>query len=110
MGSFLVLFALLAAVVLLALGIRRGTELFLVTMTAGSVRLVRGRCPSRLLDELGDVAKLEQLDSVTVRVLSSGGRPRVVAHGTLSEGQLQQLRNVVGRFQVAQIRRGNKRA
>ena len=109
-GKLILLLALVALVVLLALGIRRATELFAVTITSGSLKLMRGRCPARLLDEIADVAKLERLDGVTVKVLSSGGRPRVVAEGTLSEGQRQQLRNVVGRFQVAQIRRGNKRA
>ena len=95
---------------LLARGIRRGTELFSFSVTRGSLELRRGRCPSTLLDELQDVANLEKLDNVTVRVLSSAGEPRLVAEGELSEGQLQQLRNVVGRFQVAQIRQGNKSA
>jgi hypothetical protein len=109
-GKFLLLLLFVGLLVLLVRGIRRGTELFALTITRGAPRLLRGRCPSRLVDEIGDVARLEKLDGVTVRVSSSGGQPRVLADGPVSEGQLQQLRNVVGRFQVAQIRQGNKRA
>jgi hypothetical protein len=109
-GKFLFLLLLVGLLVLLARGIRRSTELFALSIEDGSPKLLRGRCPSRLVDEIGDVAKLEKLDGVTLRVMSSAGQPQVVAEGALSEGQLQQLRNVVGRFQVAQIRQGNKRA
>lgn len=102
---------LAAAVLAAALWIfARATELFAGRFEAGTFNLLRGRCPPGLLAELDDVARLEQLDRVTLTVRSDGGRPRVVASGRLSDGQLQQLRNVVGRFEVAQIRSGGKRA
>ena len=109
-GRLLFLLFFVVLIVVAVRSIRRGTELFAVSITNGSANLIRGRCPARLIDEIADVARLERLDGVTVRVLSSGGEPRVLAEGPLSEGQQQQLRNVVGRFQVAQIRQGNKRA
>jgi hypothetical protein len=109
-GQLVLLCALLGLVVLLGLAIRRGTELFSVTIEAGVPQLDRGRCPSRLFDELADVARLERLDGVRVSVVTSGGMPHLRTEGNVSEGQAQQLRNVVGSFQVAQIRRGNKRA
>jgi hypothetical protein len=98
-------------VLLGALGLfYRAGELFGGRFERGVFRLQRGRCPPRLAQEIAEVARLEALDSVTLSVRSASGRPRLTASGKISDGQLQQLRNVVGRFQVAQIRRGARRA
>ncbi len=88
----------------------RANELFRGRFDRGVFRLERGRCPAALVHALGDVARLERLDGVTLSVRSADGAPRVTASGNIDDGQLQQLRNVVGRFEVAQIRRGGKRA
>lgn len=88
----------------------RANELFRGRFDHGIFRLQRGRCPAALVRSLEDVARLERLHGVTLSVRSTDGYPRVTATGNLDDGQLQQLRNVVGRFEVAQIRRGGKRA
>lgn len=88
----------------------RANELFRGRFDHGVFRLERGRCPATLVHALDDVARLERLDGVTLSVRSASGYPRVSAAGNIDDGQLQQLRNVVGRFEVAQIRRGGKRA
>lgn len=94
-----------------ALGVfSRANELFRGRFDHGVFRLERGRCPAALVRALEDVARLERLDGVTLSVRSTSGYPRVTATGKIDDGQLQQLRNVVGRFEVAQIRRGGKRA
>lgn len=96
---------------LAALGVfSRANELFRGRFDHGAFRLERGRCPTALVHALDDVGRLERLDGVTLSVRSAGGAPRVTASGNIDDGQLQQLRNVVGRFEVAQIRRGGKRA
>ena len=102
---------LLAALLLGALAVfSRANELFRGRFERGVFRLERGRCPAALMRAIEDVARLERLDRVTLSVRSVSGAPRVTAFGNIDDGQLQQLRNVVGRFQVAQIRRGGKRA
>lgn len=99
------------ALVLAALGVfSRANELFRGRFDHGVFRLERGRCPLALVRALDDVARLERLDGVTLSVRSASGHPRLTAAGKIDAGQLQQLRNVVGRFEVAQIRRGGKRA
>ena len=106
-------FMLIALLVLLlaVLGVlSRANELFAGRFARGGFRLERGRCPTALLHAIADVARLERLDGVTLSVRSASGAPRVTASGNIDDGQLQQLRNVVGRFEVAQIRRGAKRA
>ena len=101
------LFVITLAILALALfGFSRASQLFVGRFERGRFRLERGRCPPRLFEELSDIARLERLDSVTLTVRSEGGLPSVAAQGAISDGQLQQLRNVVGRFEVAQIRRG----
>ena len=99
------------AVLLGTLGVfYRANELFRGRFERGAFLLTRGRCPAALAQEIAEVGRLEGLDSVTLSVRSATGRPRLTASGKISDGQLQQLRNVVGRFEVAQIRRGGRRA
>jgi len=100
----------LAVLVLALLAFSRATQLFVGKFERGAFKLERGRCPPRLLDELADIARLERLDGVRLSVVSEAGLPRVTAQGAISDGQLQQIRNVVGRFDVARIRRGGRRA
>ena len=88
----------------------RANQLFEGRFEQGVFRLKRGRCPAALAHEIGEVARLEGLDGVTLSVRSVGGRPGLTASSKITDGQLQQLRNVVGRFEVAQIRRGGRRA
>jgi hypothetical protein len=64
--------------------------------------------PARLFDDMQDVLERPRLDHAEVRVVSEQRRPRVVARG-IRDGQLQRLRNVVGGYQVAQIRAGSRR-
>ena len=92
------------------LGLRRATELFSVEVRDGKTRLARGHCPPRLLSDLGDVARRGRLERATVRVVTEGGKPRVVPGAGLDDAVLQQLRNVVGTWSVQQIRAGRKRA
>jgi hypothetical protein len=102
--------ALLAAFVIpLAIAISRALDLFVVQVRDGTVRLVRGRAPARLLADLGDVVRRPRVSSATLRVVTEQGRPRLIARGSLSEAQLQQLRNVIGTWPVAKIRSGRAR-
>lgn len=88
----------------------RAPRLFSGSFEGGRFRLTGGRSPGRLCDELGDIARLEGLDQVRLDVRSVAGRPNIEVSGPISEGQLQQLRNVVYRFEVSQIRAGKRRA
>jgi hypothetical protein len=100
----------LAAIVLVVvtfLGLSRANELFVIDVRSGKARLVRGRMPKAMFDDLADV--LGGVPDATVRGVTSDGRPAVAARGRITPEQLQRLRNVVGRFTLAQIRSGSKR-
>jgi hypothetical protein len=107
------LFALLILALLalpLAIAIGRSTELFVLTVTRGDARLVRGRLPPRLFHDLCDVLSHPPAAAASIRVVTEGGRPRVVvSRGSLPAGQLQRLRNLVGSYQTQQIRTGKRR-
>jgi hypothetical protein len=89
---------------------RRANELFLLRARGGRFELVRGRLPHAMLSDLDDVASRARLDAVEVRAFVEGGMPRVQVSGPGADGVEQSLRNVVGRFQLTQIRSGTRRA
>jgi hypothetical protein len=107
--------ALRVLLLFLALGlllffVARANELFALRARAGKFELVRGRLPQALFSELSDVAERQKLDAVEVRAVVESGAPRLVVRGAISEAAEQQLRNVLGRFQLRQIRSGKLRA
>ncbi|MFO0564796.1 MAG: DUF3634 family protein [Polyangiaceae bacterium] len=93
----------------LVVALLRSNELFCIDVERGKPRFVRGRMPQRLLDEIADVVRKPKLDAVRIVAVVENGSPRlVVRRGTVSDAQLQQLRNVLGRFRLAEIRAGGR--
>jgi hypothetical protein len=76
----------------------------LVRVRDGAVRIVRGRVPARLLDDLTDVVRKPAVERADLRAVNEGGRPRLYAEGELSPEHKQRLRNVIGTWTVQQIR------
>ena len=97
----------------IAYGLRRANELFALTANSGILTITRGRMPPALFSELAEIAERARLDNAEFRVLSESGIPRLIVRGAPSHA-LQQAeqaaRNVLGRFNVAQIRAGRLRA
>jgi len=104
------LLLLLAVALVIAFFLSRANELFALRARGGRLELLRGRLPQALFSELDDVARRQNLDAVQVRAVVEGGAPRLVVKGTIGEAAEQQLRNVLGRFQLSQIRSGKLRA
>lgn len=99
----------LAAIVIAAafLFFRRANELFVLRAHDGKVRIVRGRIPQRLLDDIADVMKRARASGIEVRVISEGGIPQLVTRGASPE-IAQRLRNVLGSWTLAQLRNAPK--
>ena len=85
----------------------RANELCTMDLSTGGARLVRGRAPRAFLAEAADIARRAGVKSVRVRVVVESQVPRLIAPATLREDATQQLRNVLGRFQVTQFRAGS---
>ena len=109
MNLFVGLAILAVLAIPLAVAIWRSNELFCLEVDGRRVRFVRGRIPQRLLDDLADVLRRPPVSHARLRAVSEDRRPRiVVSSGNVGEGQLQQLRNVLGTWELAKIRAGGK--
>ena len=91
------------------LSLRRATELFVLRVRNGEVSVARGRLPERLFRDIQDVLRRTPPKQAEVKTIVSAKRPKLIVSGDIPEGQLQQLRNVVGRYETAQIRAGKHR-
>ncbi|HMJ12581.1 MAG TPA: DUF3634 family protein [Polyangiaceae bacterium] len=103
------LMALLLVAVLLApiaLWLRRATEFFAVGVSQGRVEHVRGRVPKRLIDDFTDVLTRARVQTAELRVVSEDGRPALRVKGAVSSDAQQQLRNVLGKYGLAELRAG----
>ncbi|WP_437481561.1 DUF3634 family protein [Sorangium sp. So ce1014] len=107
--SFLIPLALLAVVVPLIVALLRANELFYVRVEGRNVRLLRGRLPQRLLDDITDVLRAAPVGRGAVRVVVEDRRARVHVQGDISPEQAQQLRNTVSLWPVPKIRAAPKR-
>jgi hypothetical protein len=106
----LVLLAALALMLLpLVVGIRRSTELFVIDVRSGAPRLVRGRLPQSLLDEIADVVRDCRVRAARLRVVRRAGHPELAIRGDVDAGGAQRLRNVIHRYGVARIAAGGRR-
>lgn len=108
MTLFLGLAVLVLLCIPLAISLSRSNELFVFRVQLGDVELVRGRVPPALLQDLEDIFRATSA-SAWVRVVAERGRARVIV-AELDEGLAQRVRNVVGRFPIAQIRAGRRPA
>jgi Protein of unknown function (DUF3634) len=105
----LVTLALVLAALLLAVALARANELFYVRCEGRDVRLLRGRLPQRLLDDIVDILGAAPIRRGAVRVVVEDRRARVLLEGDISPAQGQQLKNVVGMWPVAKIRAAPRR-
>lgn len=97
---------LLIALILvpLAVALLRANELFCLRFERGALRVVRGRIPQRLLNDLGDILRDPPPDSAVLRGVIEDRRPVVHARGPLTDAQRQRIRNVVSAWPLARIR------
>jgi uncharacterized protein DUF3634 len=109
MTPFVLLAALVLALVPLVIGIRRSTELFVIHIRHGEPRLVRGRLPQSLLDEITDVVRAPPVGAARLRVVRRSGQPSLSIRGDVDDAGAQRLRNVIHRYGVARIAAGGRR-
>ncbi|WP_437673473.1 DUF3634 family protein [Sorangium sp. So ce131] len=107
--SLLIPLALVAVAVPLLLALLRANELFFLRVEGRHVRVLRGRLPQRLLDDIVDVLRAAPVGRGAVRVVVEDRRPRVYMEGDITPEQAQQLRNTVSMWPVAKIRAAPRR-
>jgi hypothetical protein len=97
-----------AALIAIGVGLSRASELFVLRVERGKVRVVRGRIPQGLLNDVSDVV-IKPPRSARVRVLVRDGSPRVEPSGDLTPEQVQRLRNTISLWPVAKIKNAPRR-
>jgi hypothetical protein len=95
---------LLVVTVPVVVGLMRANELFCLRVRDGGIRIVRGRIPQRLLDDIADILDAPPVTQGTLRGVSEDGRVRIYADLDLTDGQRQRLRNVLGGWTAIQVR------
>lgn len=75
-----------------------------VAFDRGKAKVVRGRLPPRVMLEVRDVAERNRIPGGRLTVRREDGRPRVDLQGIDDPRVVQQLRNVIGRFRLAELR------
>ncbi|MEZ4221427.1 MAG: DUF3634 family protein [Polyangiaceae bacterium] len=103
----LLILALLA--IPFAWSLYRSNELFYLQVRRGRTQVLRGKLPQSLANELADVMRRAKVRRANVRVVQEDRAPAIkVVDGELSDGTLQQMRNVLGRYDLAQIKAGGR--
>jgi hypothetical protein len=87
----------------------RANELCVVELSNEGARLVRGRAPGSFLAQVAEIARRAAVTRTKIRIVTESQSPRLIAPKSLSDEVAQQLRNVVGQYQVGQFRTGQRR-
>jgi hypothetical protein len=95
---------LVAAVVAVVVAADRYRTIAVVTFERGRARATRGRLPARVMTEIRDVAERMKIPSGRVTIRRESGTARVDLTGVDDPRAAQQLRNVIGRFRLAELR------
>jgi hypothetical protein len=106
-GVLLALAALGLLLLPLIVALSRSTQVFVLQVRAGQTRFIRGRILQPLFDQICDIVAANTPTGSLI-VIRESGRPRLIAKGSFSAGQLQQLRNVVGLYPLAKLLAGGR--
>jgi hypothetical protein len=101
--NWILLLIALGALVALYVAADRARTIAVVEMERGKARVVRGKLPAKVLAEIRDVAERNRLTG-TVTIRRESGAVRVDLSGIDDPRATQQLRNVIGRFRLAELR------
>lgn len=101
--GFLALLVLAAWLVL-----RRANELCVFVVEDGKCRLVSGRAPAPLLGQVDDIVRRAGVVRATFRIVVESGLPRFTPGSNVPDAVVQQVRNCIGQYQVAQFRQGKR--
>lgn len=80
------------------------SALFVLEVKNGRVSTARGKPPVRLVQDVQDVVAKPPVKRATIYVHADGPRARLTVRGTVDEGRVQRLRNVLGLYPLAKLR------
>jgi len=99
------LYAVVAVLALFALWwFTRTRELFVVSVRAGRVLVVRGRVPAGLLADIRVAVSRPRVARATIKAVRSERGGKLAFSGDLDEGRRQRLRNIFALYPLSQLR------
>jgi HAMP domain-containing protein len=99
--GIVLLFVVIAAAVIAA---DRRRTIAVIELQRGRARVTRGRLSARVMSEVRDVAERMKIPAGRVTIRRESGAARVDLSGVEDPRAAQQLRNVIGRFRLAELR------
>lgn len=102
--NWLILALVVIAIAALVVSADRRRTIAVIEMSRGRANVTRGRLPPRVLAEVRDVAERNRLATGKVVLRRESGEVRLDLHGIDDARAAQQLRNVIGRFRLAELR------
>lgn len=102
--GMLVLLLAIAVIAALVISADRRRTIVVCAFERGKVRVVRGKLATRVLVEIRDVAERNRLDGGRLVLRRENGAPKLDLHGIDDARAAQQLRNVIGRFRLPELR------
>jgi hypothetical protein len=95
--------ATLGGLLALWLSARRAITICVLEVVDGEIEVSKGCLGPRVLSDVRDVVKRPKVMSATIRVMRARSFAKLDARGSFTDGQLQQLRNVVGNIPIAKL-------
>jgi hypothetical protein len=82
----------------------RRTELFYLSVRDGRVLVIRGRCPTPLLQDLADIVRRPLVRSGKIRVFRGEHGAEIRVSGDIDEGPEQRMRNTLALYPTSKLR------
>jgi hypothetical protein len=100
----------LVALVALYASARAAITVCVLDVVAGRVFVRRGGLAARIRTDIEDVVAQPMIERATLRIVRDRGHAKLEVKGAVSEGQRQQLRNVVGSVPLAKLANGPRKS
>ena len=100
-ASLIVAVAAIAGLYIVA---QRARTIAVCEIELGRLRVARGRLSPKVASELRDVVTRTKVHRATVVIFKEDGKPALRFSGSMDPRAQQQIRNVVGRFKIAELR------
>ena len=88
---------------------RNAVTICVIRVERGKLRVMRGGIAARVLADVGDVVRRPRVERATIRIVRERGFAKLHMSGTLSDAQMQQLRNVIGSVPLAKLVNARRR-
>jgi hypothetical protein len=82
---------------------RSAITIALMKIKDGEIHVTRGSLAPHVLNDLRDIVSRPRVKSATVRIVRAKDHARVQVQGSLTEPQLQRLRNIVGNVHLSRL-------